>query len=54
VIRPGSGEIEVDRADARGRALLDSGGGIDVRSLRLHGSTTSWRHDGRIRSARLD
>lgn len=54
VIHPGGGEIEVDRSDARGRALLDSGAGIDVRSLRLRGSTTSWRHHGRIRSARLD
>ena len=32
---------------------LDAGGGIAARSLRLHGRTLSWLHDGRRRSARL-
>jgi hypothetical protein len=53
VTHAGSGEIEVNRADAHGRALLDSGNGIDTRSLRLHGSTASWRHGGVTRSATL-
>lgn len=54
IIHPGRREIEVNRADSRGQALLDSGTGIDVRSLRLRGSTVSWRHAGRVRSASLD
>jgi len=53
VIHAGSGETEVNRADARGRALLDSGNGIDAGSLRLHGSTVSWRHGAMTRSATL-
>jgi hypothetical protein len=53
VIPAGHGVIQVSKADARGRALLDSGSGIDVRSLRLLGSTLSWRHDGRVETARL-
>ena len=44
---------EVDRADARGLAKVDSGSGIDVHSLRLHGATVTWRHGGRSRSASL-
>jgi hypothetical protein len=45
--------VEVDRADVRGQALLDSGPGIDVGSLRLRGSDVTWRHDARTRSAEL-
>ncbi len=54
IIRRGT-DIEVERADARGHALLDSGSGpgIDVHSLRLHGSTLSWRHRTVTRSASL-
>jgi hypothetical protein len=33
--------------------LLDSGSGIDTRSLRLHGSTLSWRHGGSTRTATI-
>ena len=47
-------DIEVDRAEARGFALLESGAGIDARSLRLRGSTLTWRDGARTRSARLD
>jgi hypothetical protein len=47
-------QVEVDRADHRGVAMIDSGGGIDNRSLRLRGSTVTWRDHGRTRSARLD
>ncbi|HUE25796.1 MAG TPA: hypothetical protein VMP89_03410, partial [Solirubrobacteraceae bacterium] len=47
-------DVEVDRADAHGLAKLDSGSGIEDRSLRLRGSTLTWRHDGRTRSASLD
>jgi hypothetical protein len=46
-------EVEVNRADARGGALLDSGSGIDDRSLRLNGSTITWRDRGRTRSGSL-
>jgi hypothetical protein len=53
VIRRGTSDIEVHKADARGSALIDSGQGIDVRSLRLHGSTLTWRGGGRTRSASL-
>jgi hypothetical protein len=49
----GTRGVEVDKADAHGLARLDSGGGIDVRSLRLAGSRLAWRHGGRSRSASL-
>ncbi len=45
--------MEVHRADARGRALLDAGTKIAPGSLRLHGSTVTWREGGRTRSAAL-
>lgn len=47
------GDVEVGKADAHGRALLDSGSGIDQRSLGLRGSSVTWRHGGATRSARL-
>ena len=50
----GPTNTEVDRADARGLAKLDSGSNIDVHSLRLHGATLSWRHRGSSRSASLE
>jgi hypothetical protein len=50
----GPTNTEVDRADARGLAKLDSGGSIDVHSLRLHGGTVTWRHSGNSRSASLE
>jgi hypothetical protein len=52
IVRRGS-SAEVHRADRRGQALLDSGTAIDPRSLRLHGSTLSWRHADFTRSASL-
>ena len=48
-----SGDVEVHRADRRGRAKLDSGTSIEAGSLRLHGSTLSWRHGAASRSATL-
>jgi hypothetical protein len=45
--------IEVHRADGRGIAELDSGLAIDPRSLRLHGTTVSWRHADLLRAATL-
>ena len=42
---------EVHRADRRGKATLDSGTAIDPTSLRLHGSTLTWRHGSATRSA---
>lgn len=53
VISGHAGDVEVDRADARGVALLDSGPGIDPGSLRLRGSTVSWRDRGQTRSGRI-
>jgi hypothetical protein len=49
-----SAQTEVDRADQRGRSTLDTGSGIDSSSLRLRGSSLTWRHGGGTRSARLD
>ena len=45
--------LEVHRLDGRGQALLASGGGIVSRSLRLHGSTLTWRDGSVTRSASL-
>ena len=52
IIRHGA-QTEVDRADRRGRARLDSGPRIDSASLRLRSSLLSWRHAGATRTARL-
>lgn len=49
-----SRDVEVDRADRRGLARLDSGPGVEAGSLKLHGSTIRWRHGARERSAKLD
>jgi hypothetical protein len=46
-------DVEVNRADARGALLLDSGGGINPTSLRLHDSIVSWRHGSATHSATL-
>jgi len=46
-------DVEVNRTDTRGRLLLDSGAGIDPKSLRLHDSTVSWRHGSATHSATL-
>jgi hypothetical protein len=46
-------DVEVDRADARGHSVLDSGAGIGGRSLRLRDSTISWRDGAATRSATL-
>jgi len=48
-----SSEVEVNRADRRGEAQLDSGPEIAPRSLRLRGSTVTWAHSGSVRSATL-
>lgn len=45
--------IEVHRADRRGTAELDSGLAIGPGSLRLHGTTLSWRHADLLRAATL-
>jgi hypothetical protein len=45
--------LEVHRIDSRGQALLDSGAAIVSRSLRLHGSTVTWRDGSKARSASL-
>jgi hypothetical protein len=40
-------------ASAKAEKLLDSGAGIQTRSLRLRGSTLSWRNGSSRRTARL-
>lgn len=46
-------EVEVNRVDASGRTLLDSGPGIDPASLRRRGARILWKHSGRTRAAAL-
>jgi hypothetical protein len=53
LIAHGANATEVARDDARGSSVLDSGSGIDVRSLRLHRSSLSWRDGSRMRFATL-
>jgi hypothetical protein len=53
IIGRGSEVLEVHRIDPRGPALLDVGRSIGPRSLRLRGSTLSWRAAGQTRSATL-
>lgn len=36
-----------------GKRTLDQGAGVDIASVRLHGRTITWLHDGRARSATL-
>ncbi len=45
---------QLQRSDARGVRVLDSGAKLAARSLALHGSTLSWRHGTAVRTARLD
>ena len=54
-IRGGQGLIEVHAAAASASTdeLLDSGAGIDPTSLRLHGSTLTWKHGATTRHASL-
>jgi hypothetical protein len=53
VIRRGSGGLAVVAVDAHGERLLDSGAAIVPGSLRLRGSTLTWRDGSRLRSAPL-
>jgi hypothetical protein len=53
IIGRGSAQFEVQRADARGHSVLDSGRSIQSHSLRLRGSTLTWRDAGGLRSATL-
>jgi hypothetical protein len=48
-----SADEEVHRADRRGQRELDSGTSINSGSMRLHGSTLTWRHGAATRSATL-
>jgi hypothetical protein len=48
-----SQEVEVHRVDRRGEAELDSGAAIEHGSLRLHGSTLTWRDGAATKSATL-
>jgi hypothetical protein len=53
IIGRGSAQLEVQRADAGGHAVLESGRSIRTRSLRLRGSTLTWRDGSGTRSATL-
>jgi hypothetical protein len=53
VVNPNRQSVEVHAIGRAGERLLDSGGGIAARSLRLRGSVLSWRHGSRTRTARL-
>ena len=46
-------DVEVQKADSHGQRRLDSGSAIKLGSLRLHGSTITWKHGGATRSATL-
>ena len=48
-----SSSREVHRADSSGNSVLDSGSGIDIHSLRLRGSTMSWRDGDAQHAAHL-
>ncbi len=49
----GGSLVQVRRLDHRGARLLDSGSAVRTGSLRLHGSTLSWRHGTVTRFASL-
>jgi hypothetical protein len=53
IIGRASAVLEVQRADSRGQALLASGRSIVARSLRLRGSTLTWRAGSGTLSATL-
>jgi hypothetical protein len=53
IISRGRELIEVHSAAGGHDSVLDSGAGIDPRSLQLHGSTLRWKHDGATRRATL-
>jgi hypothetical protein len=53
IVGRGFSVLEVQRADASGHAVLDSSRSIRSRSLRLRGSTLTWRDATGIRSATL-
>jgi len=46
--------VEVRRFQSGQETLLDSGSAVDPASLRLHGSTLTWKHGKQTRSATLD
>jgi hypothetical protein len=52
-IGPPHAATEVHDVSATGSRLLDSGGAIASRSLRLRGSRLSWRHGRVVRTATL-
>jgi hypothetical protein len=53
IISRGRAVVQVRAADSSGERTLDSGRGIDSGSLRLRGSTLSWRDAGVTRHATL-
>jgi hypothetical protein len=53
IIARGRELVEVHAAAGGHQSVLDSGAGIVPASLRLRGSTLTWRHDGATRRATL-
>lgn len=53
VFSHGAPLVQVQRADSRGHAVLDSAPSIDARSLHLTGSTVSWKDGSRTHTATL-
>jgi hypothetical protein len=43
----------IGACDTRGARVLDSGAGVEIKTLELHGSTVSWEDAGGPRSAQL-
>jgi hypothetical protein len=54
VLDTSSGNHQVVAVDAHGRRVLDSGAGLGLESLTLHGSTLTWVNAGVTHSATLD
>jgi len=43
----------IGACDSQGNRVLDSGAGVEIKTLELHGSTVSWENAGGPRTARL-
>jgi hypothetical protein len=52
--KKGGSTLAVGACDSTGERILDSGEGIDLESLKLHGSTVTWIYSGESRSAVLE
>jgi hypothetical protein len=53
IVSHGAPQREVHKVDRAGPSLLDSGSSVRPSSLRLRGSTVTWKHGGAVRSTTL-